>query len=117
MTPEDLLLSESITEDEYKTLSPNERGVWWSRPNRKHAVRALHFMRIRVASIVSAGLYVAYFHRDIGEANILLLVIACYEFAYYKVRKEKTELDYQLARECYVGRVAEVISKGSAWQQ
>ena len=111
MNPGDLLLAEHITEDEYKTLSPQAQVVWMSRPSREHVVRSVYFMRLRVAMIVAVSLYFACFHKDIGEGNILLFVLACYEFAYHNVRKQKSELDYLLARETYVAKVEAVVSE------
>jgi len=66
------------------------------------------YMYLRVGLIILGAIYLAYVHRD-DEARALLFIIAAYEFAYYNLRKEKSEHDYFLAQELYSKNVDELI--------
>ncbi|WP_457325851.1 hypothetical protein [Roseateles sp. P5_E11] len=112
MTPTELrqlLLYGESTDENFKRLPPEAGGIWCSRPTREQVERGRYFMYLRVALLAAATIYLFYFHRGIGEARVLPWIIACYEFAYYTLRKEKDEQDHLLARERYTSRVDELI--------
>lgn len=114
MTPRELrelLLSGSPTEETYAKLPSEAGGIWFSRPTREHIERGKHFMYFRSTLIAAVTVYLLFFHRDIGEAQVLPWIIVSYEFAYYTLRKEKNELDYLLAQERYAQRVDELLQR------
>ena len=114
MTPRELrelLLSGAPTEETYRKLTTEALGIWLSRATREKIERGKRFMYLRSTLIATVTVYLFFFHRDIGEARVLPWIIASYEFAYYALRKEKNELDYLIAYECYTKRVDELIQK------
>jgi hypothetical protein len=108
MKPRDFLLAESLTEEQYNTLSSEEAAIWWSRPTRDHIVGAKHAMYFRVTLLIATTIYYSYRYGDYGEFTVLLFFLYCYEGAYYILRKEKEEKDYAEARHRYMEKVEQV---------
>jgi hypothetical protein len=95
MTPKELrelLLYGPYTDKTFRKLPQEAVVIWLARPNRKQIQDGKAFMYLRVGLIILGAIYLTYLHRD-DEARALLFIIAAYEFAYYNLRKEKSEHD------------------------
>jgi len=114
MTPADireLLLYAPLSHEAYRKLPSEVQGVWASQPKRGAIEETKQYMRVRVCLLVAGIIYLAAFHVSLGVAWVLICVAALYEFSYYNLSLEKSELDYFLARERYSERVDDLLHK------
>ncbi len=105
---EDKLFRDDLSEAEIKSLSREERIVWILRPTRSIVAGAKSWMLVRVTLLIAATLYYSYAHAMAEGQSPLLFLLACYEFAYYQLRKEKAVSEDAQARENYCERVKEL---------
>jgi len=114
MTPSELrelMLYAPRTDETFRRLPTEAGGVWCSHPGEGDFAMGRLFMQVRVVLLVSAAIYLLFFHKSIGEAQVLPFVIAAYEFAYYNARRERETLTLYLARERYASRVNDLLAK------
>ena len=95
-----------LTDSEYNELTMEERLLFATRPKSEvSSVRS--WMMIRTSLLVVMTIYYTYRYGDYGETNVLLLILFCYEVAYYFLRKEKAKRDYTDALSRYFEKVEE----------
>jgi len=107
----ELLLYAPHTEENYRRLPKEAGGIWWSRPSRNVYATGTKWLYLRLSLLAIASVYLLYFHRDIGEARVLLFVVAAYEFAYYNTWKEKAKFESIFADERYEASVDDLLAK------
>jgi len=104
MKPTDALFQD-MTDDELRSLPKGWIAVYLGRPTRKTIDGVKIAMRLRVAGLLLLALYLYGSSGIFGTPLVLIFALACYEFAYYNLRKEKAELDYHLAQAEYTAEV------------
>lgn len=114
MTPielRELLLYGPFNNETFEQLPSEVRGIWASQPNRREIDEAKRFMHLRVCLLVVGIIYLAVFYVNLVVTGWLVWIAASYEFSYFNLRSEKSELDYFLARERYSERVDDLLHK------
>lgn len=114
MTPNELrnlLLYGPRTDETQKKLPDSAGELWLNYPERENVERAKLGSYVRWVLIVLGIGYYAAFDRYNDLAGPLLFVVACYEFAYSNLRKEKNQIDYLLAIDRYEIRVDEYLGE------
>src|SRR3546814_17180331 len=89
----ELLLYAPRTEDNYRKLPKEAGGIWWTRPSRGVYATGRKWLYLRLALLAITSIYLLYFHRDIGDARVLLFVVASYGFASSNPWKDKAKLE------------------------
>ena len=107
MSATDKLFRDDLSEAEMKSLSQEELALWIIRPKDHEISGAKKAMIARVSLLIALTLYYYWIFGTQGGLNPLLVLLFCYEFAYYNLRKEKAKSDYAQANSRYYNRVKE----------
>ena len=99
---------QDLTEAELSGLTEEERVLWLDRPTKTEISYARSCMIFRVCMLVAATIYYMYKYGDYGETSVLLMMLFSYEAAYYILRKEKVERNYDEAKRRYYEKVERI---------